>query len=55
VLPGVTIGRGAVVAAGAVVAKDVAPYAVVGGMPARVIGERTKELRYQLTFRPWFE
>jgi acetyltransferase-like isoleucine patch superfamily enzyme len=55
VLPGVNIGKGAVVAAGAVVAKNVAPYAVVGGMPAKVIGERTKELKYQLTFRPWFE
>ena len=37
VLPGVTIGEGAVVAAGAVVAKDVAPNSVVGGVPAKVI------------------
>ena len=55
VLPGVTIGRGAVVAAGAVVAKDVPPYAVAGGVPARVIGERAGDLRYNLKFRPWFE
>ena len=55
ILPGVTIGRGAVVAAGAVVTKDVAPYAIVGGVPAKVIGERAQELRYSLQFRPWFE
>ncbi len=40
IMPGVTIGRGAVVAAGAVVTKDVPPQAVVGGNPARQIGER---------------
>ncbi len=37
ILPGVTIGRGAVVAAGAVVTKDVPPNALVGGSPAQVI------------------
>lgn len=49
ILPGVKIGRGAIVAAGAVVTKDVADFAIVGGVPAEVIGERkVKDLRYKL-------
>lgn len=48
VLPGVTIGEGAVVAAGAVVTKDVPDYSIVGGVPAKVIGERNRDLKYEL-------
>ena len=47
VLPGVTIGDGAVVAAGAIVTKDVEPWTVVGGNPARVIKKRV--LSYEET------
>ena len=53
VLPGVTIGEGAVVAAGAVVTHDVAPYAIVAGNPARQVGTRPRELDYALDFQPW--
>lgn len=49
ILPGVKVGKGSIVAAGAVVTKDVPEYAIVGGIPAKVIGERKiKELRYKL-------
>ncbi len=49
ILPGVKIGRGVVIAAGAVVTKDVLEFAVVGGVPAQVIGERKlKDLHYRL-------
>lgn len=49
ILPGVSIGRGAVVAAGAVVTSDVAPFKIVGGIPAKEIGERkNKDLHYRL-------
>ena len=48
ILPGVTIGKGAVVAAGAVVTKSVEPYAIVGGVPAKKIGDRSTNLNYQL-------
>ena len=49
ILPGVKIGKGAIVAAGAVVTKDVEPFEIVGGVPAEKIGERkNKDLHYKL-------
>ncbi len=58
ILPGVTIGEGAVVAAGAVVTKDVEPYTLVGGIPAKPIGHRNVEVDYEWhgsrTHAPWF-
>ena len=49
ILPGVKIGKGAIVAAGAVVTKDVKPFEIVGGVPATVIGQRkNRKLNYIL-------
>lgn len=47
VLKGVTIGRGAVVAAGSVVTKDVEPYTVVAGVPAKLVKRLPKYAAYQ--------
>lgn len=46
ILPGVTIGRGAVVGAGAVVSRDVPDFAVVAGNPARVVSSRCTNFEY---------
>jgi maltose O-acetyltransferase len=48
ILQGITIGKGAVVGAGSIVTKDVEPYTIVAGNPAKPIGSRTKNLTYKL-------
>ncbi len=42
ILPGVTIGEGAVIAAGAVLSKDAEPYGIYAGVPAKKVGDRAK-------------
>ena len=57
ILPGVTIGDGAIVAAGSIVTKDVPPYAIVAGTPARVLryrwDEKTVERVSRLKWWDW--
>jgi acetyltransferase-like isoleucine patch superfamily enzyme len=48
ILPGVTVGKGSIVAAGAVVKKSVDPHTIVGGVPAKPIGKRNENLEYTL-------
>lgn len=56
ILPGVRIGDGAIIAAGAVVTKDVEPYAIMGGVPAKTIKYRfTKEKIDLLELAKWWE
>ncbi len=56
ILPGITLGKGAVVAAGAVVTKDVEAMSIVGGVPAKEISTRkVKELKYKLGRARWFQ
>lgn len=54
ILPGVTIGKGAVIATGAVVTKDIPEYAIVAGVPAKIIGKRNDNLAYKLGKQRWF-
>jgi maltose O-acetyltransferase len=55
ILPGVTLGKGCVVGAGAVVTHDVESFSIVGGIPAKVIGERkAQNLQYKLGRAAWF-
>ena len=54
IMPGVHLGEGAVVMAGAVVTKSVAPFRIVGGNPARDLGPRLGTPTYRLQRRYWF-
>lgn len=55
ILGGVNIGDGAAIATGAIVTKDVPPYSVVGGIPAKVIKKRFSEedIEFLLSFKWW--
>ena len=55
VLPGVTIGRGAVIGTCSVVTKDIPPMSIAVGNPAKVIGRRDDCLEYELGHGGWFK
>ena len=54
IMPGVTIGEGAVVLSGSVVTKDVEPWSIVGGNPATKIKNRNKNIAYNQSYKYWF-
>lgn len=55
IIGGISIGDGAIIAAGAVVSKDVPPYSIVGGVPAKIIKYRfeKEEIEFLLKFKWW--
>ena len=55
ILPGVTLGKGCVVAAGAVVTKSFPDYSVIGGVPAKIISKRLEILNYSCKWMPPFD
>lgn len=55
ILPGIIIGEGSVVAAGAVVTKNIPPFEIWGGVPAKKIGVRTEKLDYNCKWFPPFD
>ena len=56
IMPGITIGDGAVIGSQAVVTKDVAPYTIVGGVPAKPIRERfSRDVAAQLQAIAWWD
>jgi acetyltransferase-like isoleucine patch superfamily enzyme len=54
IMPGVTIGEGAVVLPGSVVTKSLGPYTINGGVPANTLSKRNTDLNYNASWNPWF-
>jgi maltose O-acetyltransferase len=54
VMPGVTVGEGAVILPGSIVTKDISPYTIVGGNPAKYIKDRTVAINYSINYGYWF-
>jgi len=54
ILTGVRLGEGSIIGAGAVVTKDIPPYSIAVGVPAKVIKQRNKNLTYKTEYSPLF-
>lgn len=54
IMPGVTIGEGAIILSGSVVTKDVEPWTIAGGNPAKKIKERNNIIDYKQIYNYWF-
>ena len=54
IMPGVTIGDGAVILPGSIVTKNVEPFTVVGGIPAKFVKKRQSEIDYTTQYNYWF-
>ncbi len=55
ILPGVTIGEGAVIGAGSIVTRDIAPWKIAVGNPAKEIKDRNRDVSYPCEYRTWFD
>lgn len=55
IMPGVTIGKGAVLGAVSTANKDIPDYEIYAGIPAKRIGSRSKDLKYELNYFPFFQ
>ena len=55
ILPGCVIGKGAVIAAGALVTKSVEPFAVMAGVPAKMIKTRNPDINYNFSYKRLFQ
>lgn len=55
ILPGIKIGRGAILGASSTATKDIPDYCVYAGSPAKEIGKRSKHLTYKLKYFPYFQ
>ncbi len=54
IMPGVTIGKGAIILPGSVVTKNIPPRKIAGGNPAKIVKERTAEINYKQKYNYWF-